>query len=94
MGVTELSHPRVAFAETSCVACPEQVDGRLSDGRTFYFRYRFGRATLGLGDDRHGAVRDPERALVHHGDPLQGAFDSEAERDTVFAELVEKRLAR
>lgn len=40
----------------TCLACPEQWEGTLDDGRVVYVRYRHGRLTLGLGATLHDAV--------------------------------------
>jgi hypothetical protein len=85
-------HPLVATEEMTCVACPEQWEGTLRDGRHFYFRYRGGRASLGLGIGPESAVDDPHEARVRHGDSLQGIFGSDDDRRAVFAELLAYRL--
>lgn len=82
--------PGAATWEQTCGACPEQYEGTLQDGRAFYFRYRSGRAELGIGVDLIEAVM---ATLAHTrarvvGDSSQGMFDSEAQRDRVFAELL------
>lgn len=84
----ELSHPAVAIATLTCCACPVQYSGRFVDGRFFYFRYRFGRASLAAGRNRDG-VEGRQDVVVAHGDAMQGCFDSEHERDLVFAKLYE-----
>jgi hypothetical protein len=60
----------------TCGAFPVQIEGRLTDGRCFYFRSRHERAQLGIGDDESSAVdatideppgRYVERDLSHLG---------------------------
>lgn len=46
----------VAYRQT-CSACPSQWEGELSDGRTFYGRYRWGHLSLGIGESMGSAVR-------------------------------------
>jgi hypothetical protein len=89
----ELHHPAIAVANQTCHGCPEQWEGQLKDGRHFYFRYRHGSAGLGIGLDPAAAVEDwrqPESPRIEHGD--RGWFESNGERDAVFAELYELRI--
>lgn len=62
--------------EVTCGAAPVQIEGRLTDGRTFYFRSRHQHAKLGVGADQDEAVdatlekpegRYVERDLSHLG---------------------------
>lgn len=91
-----IGHPLVAESWQSCGACPEQYEGRLTDGRHFYFRLRHGLAQLGVGHTVDAAVRSTvgasrvETAVDTQGG---GAFDSTAQRDDVFAELLERWTA-
>lgn len=82
----------VRFAQVTCEATPVQVEGRLRDGRAFYFRYRFGRAVLGVGDMIPDAVEQAMTAglapVVEYGDNnLRGWLDDDELRD-LFAQLV------
>jgi hypothetical protein len=90
-------HPAVAAATLTCDAVPVQWEGQLVDGRRFYFRYRFGRATLAVGPTKSvNGVTIPEQdrtawvASVMHGDRFRGMFDSDEEQNTIFAELLEQ----
>jgi hypothetical protein len=83
-----ISHPAIASSAQTCWACPEQYEGQLIDGQFFYFRYRFGCATLGVGPTLDEAVEDPREARLRVGDNLRGTFDSTEERDLVFAQLL------
>lgn len=83
-----IKHPEVASCIQSCPSCPEQYEGRLIDGRWFYFRYRHGRANLGIGHSFESAVRSSDLATLRTGDDLQGAFYDDSERNSVFAELL------
>lgn len=38
--------------------CPVQMDGKLSDGKFFYFRSRGTNVSLGIGDTENGAIDD------------------------------------
>lgn len=79
-----LDHPLVAESDRTCFACPEQHEGTLVTGETFYFRYRYGHVTLSV--DRAGKRRDVVMPL---GDSLQGVFASSEERESVFADLLD-----
>ncbi len=81
-----LLDPRIAESTQTCGACPEQYEGTLVDGREFYFRYRYGMATLGVGENR---FTDKLR-YVEHGDDLQGAFEDDAAREAVLARLLDE----
>lgn len=68
----------------TCPAVPLQAEGRLDDGRYYYFRYRFGRAGIGVGDSPEAAVEDWYRThKITYGEPLQGSLDDD-EIDTVW----------
>jgi len=88
-----LRHSAIKDCEQTCLASPEQYEGLLRDGRTFYFRYRSGRAQLGVGANLYEAVgatfcpTPPSGAETYVGDRLQGVFNSAAQRDRVFADL-------
>jgi hypothetical protein len=86
-----VNHPDIADFEQTCGACPEQYEGTLNDGSTFYFRYRHGWASLGIGADLDAAVCDPREVGESVGDHYQGMFDTEDQRDAVFARLLDQR---
>jgi len=71
---------------------PEQHEGTVADGSKFYFRYRAGYASLGIGDTDDDAVKDPFTVGMSVGAPLQGSFASQSQRDTVFQVLMNKYL--
>jgi hypothetical protein len=52
-------------AEMTCSAAPVQVEGRLPDGRRFYFRARHSEATLAVGGDDPSDVPEWERSERH-----------------------------
>ncbi len=83
-----LGHPAILSERMTCGACPEQWEGVLVNGVHFYFRYRFGRAQLGVGTTPDNAA---EYAMMHQGvvvsDSLSGMFTDQAVRVRVFAEL-------
>ncbi|MEV7263999.1 hypothetical protein AB0N38_10650 [Micromonospora aurantiaca] len=90
-----IRHPLVAEARRTCVAAPEQYEGRLTDGRHFYFRLRSGRAQLGLGDDPATAATSTigdDRVETPVDTSSGGSFDSVLQRDTVFAALLYRWL--
>lgn len=81
----------VADHRRTCSACPTQYEGTLVDGRTFYFRFRFARATLGVGATIDQAVCDPAETCIGYGDhPMDGSID-EAEFQRLFVELMDLR---
>lgn len=91
-----LDHPAVAAADQTCIACPEQWEGTLTDGRAFYFRFRHSRAQLGVGADQNAAVTDAfsrPHLLLERTEPGRagrGIFNSPAERLATFAELLDR----
>jgi hypothetical protein len=90
--MSALSHPVVATSAYTCWGCPEQYEGQLVDGRFFYFRFRWGVATLGLGITPDAAVEDDREARFAVGDNLRGVFDDDLERDLIFARLLAERI--
>ena len=87
-----IDHSLIAVQEQTSYACPDQWQGTLIGGQHFYFRYRSGWASLGLGATPHAAVADPAEVGVGHGDGLQGVFESDDDRSAVFAKLLARRL--
>lgn len=91
----ELDHPAIRTARMTCSACPEQWEGELHDGRFFYFRYRFGRATLALGANRQdvsgvtqlGQCEGVDVSMLEHGGRYDGSLGSDQVRAEVFARL-------
>lgn len=78
-----LNHPAIRTAELTCIACPEVWEGILTDGYDFRLRYRGGWASLTVSN---GVVHgEPVGEQV--GDSLAGIFDSDEQRNGVFARL-------
>lgn len=74
----------------TCDACPTQAEGRTSDGRAFYFRYRSGRWTLRVsrpGGDVWQAVKGEIIAEGERGDGLGGWMDEDDVRAIVSEHL-------
>lgn len=91
-------HPDVAYYRETTFACPVQIEGRLHSGEWFYFRYRFGCASVGIGGSPEQANYDAltvgrDQATVRHVDDIDGAFAGTDERDAVFAAAYAKRRA-
>ena len=82
--------PRVREATQTCYGCPDQYEGRLYDGRAFYFRYRHGRVYLGVGVDARDAISGVGGETVRSlGDSLKGVFDSVVQRDAMFTLMLD-----
>jgi hypothetical protein len=93
--MTDLAHPLIAESDHTCWGCPDQYEGTLTDGRWFYLRYRWGVAQLGVGVDLDDAVRDSCGGSSRRiSDGLAGIFESDEQRDEVFAALLGERLER
>ena len=57
----------IAECEVTCSAVPVQIEGRLTDGRYFYFRARGRGASLGFGDSPDDAVGGPGPTVSFDG---------------------------
>lgn len=79
-------HPEVIYAVRTSLACPEQWEGTLTGNRKFYFRYRFGIASLKVWPE--GRPDRAARATVACGDGLQGIFDEDFQREGTFRGLM------
>lgn len=88
-----LTHKMLAEAHVTTMACPVQIEGTLTDGRCFYFRYRWGEARLGLGVTIDLATEDDHVMVLEYGDTMQGGFDSTSECNEVLGRLIDERLA-
>lgn len=96
-----IEHPAIAEQRVTCRGCPTQIEGRLVDGRWFYFRYRYGTARLGLShsltasdSECHGpgpvadSMCTENHRLLFVGDRLDGVIFGDALSD-VFRRLME-----
>lgn len=95
--MSQLLNPHIVEQETTCEACPVQLEGRLDDGRYFYFRYRWGRAALGVGETPQAAVNEQRGGCgeyMEHGDSLQGVFESDEDLNEVFDQVLRWRRIR
>ena len=66
---TFMSVPR--WCHVTCQACPTQADGRLADGRLWYFRARSGGWRIDVGD---APGDDPIGNTRHEGDDPSGGW--------------------
>lgn len=87
-----INHPDVAEQRLTCEACPVQIEGRLTDGRWFYFRYRYGVARLGIAADLPGALVSMISSCreIPFGTWLDGVVFGETLND-LFRRLMEMR---
>jgi len=73
---------------------PTQYEGTMTDGRTFYFWYRFGRAELGFGRTELAAalemIDDAATPYLPIGDRQDGELD-EDQFKRAFVELLRRR---
>lgn len=77
----------VASYTMTCFACPTQYEGRLRDGRWFYFRLRHGAARLGIGPDEGEAHEDSYGRSADVSDRFDGVA-SEGEFKELFMDLI------
>lgn len=81
----------LANATLTCPRNPEQWEGTLPDGRRFYFRYRDGWASLGVGHTRDQAVDDSDNTGTGYG----AAGELQAwDRPLIFGYLLAQALLR
>lgn len=78
----------VATDTQTCYACPTQWEGRLHDGRHFYFRYRHGWASLAVGYDIDD-VKGRSHVGMEYGDHLAGVLD-DSEYHRLFLALLDQ----
>lgn len=88
-----INDPRVATCTMTLPRAPEEYEGQLTDGRWFYFRYRWGHASLGIGRDVDEAVDRSDDFTVCEGGENAGQWPDEATRDAVFTRLLDAALA-
>jgi hypothetical protein len=79
--VVMLYNEVVDEAEQTGYGCPTQWEGKLKDGRSFYFRYRGGTATLGIGANIDEAIGDAKESWLAYGDALDGILEESAFKD-------------
>lgn len=49
---------RLKSLKQTCEACPSQWEGKLSDGRKVYIRYRWGTLTVHVGETKAMSIED------------------------------------
>lgn len=49
---------KIKFLKRTCIACPSQWEGKLSDGREIYIRFRWGKLTVNVGKDLTDAINN------------------------------------
>lgn len=64
----------VKHDQMTCGSCPTQWEGQLHDGRHFYFRYRFSKASLAIGATAE-EVSGRQSIAETVGDDLDGTMD-------------------
>jgi hypothetical protein len=89
----DLDDYRVDEAWKTGMRNPETYDGRLHDGRWFYYRYRWGYASVGVGPTYEEAVED-EAHGSYQGGVFDGQWPDDNTRNMVFRELLDKALDR
>lgn len=93
MDPVDLGDTRVDTAWWTSSRCPDQYEGRLHDGRWFYFRYRWGLAYVGIGATLGDAIGD-EHDQQAYGGYLDGEWPDTATRNRAFTRLLTAALAR
>lgn len=88
----DLEDERVTVAVTMGERCPAQYEGRLIDGRWFYFRYRWGWAYVGVGATLDEAI-DCDSHERTYGLAYDGEWPDEATRNAAFTELLSATLS-
>jgi len=84
--------PLVEHVEQTCAEAPEQYEGKLIDGSVFYFRYRWGLASVGIGPDIAAAVDDSSNHEYPIGAMFDGCWRDEQQRDSVFCFLLRQAV--
>lgn len=64
MGLDPMTTLEIVNMTTTCHAAPVQIEGELSDGRVFYFRSRFRKIELGIGQNIEEAA---DQTVMHSG---------------------------
>lgn len=90
---TCLDDPRVQHAHRTWPRCPEEYVGRLVDGRWFHFRYRWGRAGVGVGNTVEDAI-DDSATERDYGGMFDGEWPGTAARNEAFADLLTDAINR
>lgn len=72
--------PTLQSLEKTCIACPAQWEGELSDGMCVYVRYRYGVLRIGFGETPDAAA-DDLRFEWELGDGLDGWMDWDQAND-------------
>lgn len=89
-----LTDPRIVSAVRTCRAWPTQYEGQLTDGRTWYLRYRHSCLWFGAGADITEAVRVAcdELAVYREFGRNGGGYLEHAEVDELMPSLLDELL--
>ena len=71
----------------TCMACPTQYEGKLSDGTMFYFRFRWGWARINLSPQQTNDIFDAIGGTVIYEEQLSDGFDGLMSEKEVFNTL-------
>lgn len=83
-------HPSWKF---TCAACPVQAEGKLEDGRMWYFRSRWGSWSMRVSENPTDEVQDAVGGeWVASGDVGEGDFDGSWIEAEVAEKLIEQSL--
>lgn len=77
MGNKSKEKIKVVSLYHTCDACPSQWEGRTSDGKHIYVRYRWGHLTAGVAETSDDAVSQRNFIDITHGDPFDGCMSFE-----------------
>lgn len=80
---------KIINLECTCGACPTQYEGKLEDGRMFYFRYRWGYASLSVSPKESNDVYDAVSGEEVYGEQLSDEWDGVLEEAKVI-EILDK----
>lgn len=87
-----INNPEILIQDVTGLGCPEVHEGTLLGGQSFFFRYRHGTASLGVGWNPEAAMMasslNGDAAYLEVGDPIQGVFFDDRDRDDTFATLL------
>lgn len=99
----QLKHPAIVRTTQTCEGSPDQWNGMLDDGQFFYFRLRWGKATLAVGPSPSTVegITTTEQAtafgcrveMMLYGDRLTGCFKTDQDRADTFDTLLVTLLA-
>ena len=75
-GILKTNKTNIVWLKQTCIACPSQWEGKLSDGRMVYIRYRWGHLSIRISEKPTDDIMEAvDGKLLLEKDVSENPFD-------------------